>query len=66
MRKVVVISSCSECPHVSFVATQDRDRPRIPVGCGWSKRSFDYEFMNVEPVPIPDWCEMPNEEEQGR
>jgi len=64
MRKIVEVESCSECPKAMFVETRDPAIPRVYVGCGLSHRSFDYEFMNANPMPIQPWCELPDAQEE--
>jgi len=58
MSKVVEVGSCSECPKAMYVETRDPAIPRVYVGCGLSHRSFDYEHMNANPIPIQRWCEL--------
>lgn len=61
MSRVVVISSCLQCPMVEFIPTRDQEKPRIYVACGKCKRSFDYEALTSDAPKIPLWCPLPLE-----
>jgi hypothetical protein len=62
MSKIVEIKSCSECPRAPYVETQDPRVKRVYVGCEVSHRSFDFDYMNMDPMPIQPWCELPDAE----
>lgn len=58
--KIVEIQKCSTCPHVTFFKTTDSNYLRIYVGCGLIKRAFDWNQGICDPVPIPEWCPLPD------
>jgi len=62
MNKIVIISTCSDCPHVAFIEQPGPSNFRVYVGCSKIKKSFDYEAMNAVPIPIPNWCPLLNAE----